>query len=38
MFGRGGEEAEYLKKHKIRFEIIPELHQELVPPLMREFH
>jgi len=23
MFGRGGEEAEYLKKHKIRFEIIP---------------
>ena len=23
MFGRGGEEAEYLKKHKIQFEIIP---------------
>ena len=23
MFGRGGEEAEYLKKHKIRFEIVP---------------
>lgn len=23
IFGRGGEEAEYLKKHKIRFEIIP---------------
>ena len=23
MFGRGGEEAEYLKKHKILFEIIP---------------
>jgi len=23
MFGRGGEEAEYLNKHKIRFEIIP---------------
>jgi len=23
MFGRGGEEAEYLKKHNIRFEIIP---------------
>ena len=23
IFGRGGEEAEYLKKHKIKFEIIP---------------
>lgn len=23
IFGRGGEEAEYLRKHKIRFEIIP---------------
>ena len=23
IFGRGGEEAEYLKKHKIRFEIVP---------------
>ena len=23
MFGRGGEEAEYLKKYKIQFEIIP---------------
>ena len=23
IFGRGGEEAEYLKKHKIQFEIIP---------------
>ncbi len=23
MFGRGGEEAEYLKKHKIKFEIVP---------------
>jgi len=23
IFGRGGEEAEYLKKHKIQFEIVP---------------
>ena len=23
IFGRGGEEAEYLKKHKVKFEIIP---------------
>jgi len=23
IFGRGGEEAEYLKKHKIKFEIVP---------------
>ena len=38
MFGRGGEEAEYLKKHKIRFEIVPGITSELVLQLMLEFH
>ena len=38
IFGRGGEAAEYLKKHKIQFEIIPGIHLGLVLQLMLEFH
>ena len=38
MFGRGGEEAEYLKKIKLNLKLFQVLHQELVLRLMLEFH
>ena len=38
VFGRGGEEAEYLRERNIPFVVIPGvLHRRLPHPLMREF-